>query len=299
MEYRSLENESPARIHECFRESFSDYIIKIELPFEKFRRHIQRYGVDFRYSIGLYDGSDLVGFILNGIGPWKGLPTVYDAGTGIIKEYRGKKYSKIMFKTLVDEILEERFAQYLLEVIQSNSPALNLYKNQGFVIQRELSCFKISRDSLHSHTKLQERWSSDRKNDESGQNIEIRRITSPQWPVLKKFWSFQPSWQNSIRSVERTGDFMIIGAYRDKRILGYAVFDPHHGNIIQISVDYESRSKGIGTSLVKKIAQETVGCPNLRVLNVEKKERDTMEFYTSLGFENDVDQYEMLLDLRK
>ncbi len=276
-----------------------------------------------------------------------------------------------MFKTLVDEILGDRFTQYLLEVIQTNSPALTLYKKQGFVIQRELSCFKISREALISLGKLQDnsedRWQGSRKdrsiesgfedrkdrsnesgyedrkdssnesgfegrkdrsdgsefehrsesrkvpeierrkdvgNDkkevtEKGLEIEIRRIRNPHWNVLRKFWSFQPSWQNSIRSVERMGGFTIIGAYQNDQIIGYAVFDPLHGNIVQIAVDYESRGRGIGTSLMNHIIKETDGCPGLRVLNVEKTERDTMEFFTNLGFENDVDQFEMILDLRK
>jgi len=58
MEYRSLENESLEKIHHCFNEAFSDYIVKVQLPFEKFHKITMRNGVDLKYSIGLYDGND-------------------------------------------------------------------------------------------------------------------------------------------------------------------------------------------------------------------------------------------------
>lgn len=284
MECRSLESESFERIHHCFSEAFSDYIVRIQLPFEKFQKTMIRNGVDLEFSVGLYDGNTLVGFILNGVGTWNNLPTVYDSGTGIIKEYRGKKYSKEMFRVLKQKI-EKKFSQYLLEVIQTNTPAYTLYSNQGFEVERELLCFRVSKENVDT-----------KKTD---LDLHFKKMSSPNWDLLKTFWNSRPSWQNSIQAVERVStDFEKIGAYVGNTCVGYGIFHPQSGEIVHIAVRKDLRRKGIGSMLLHKISVETQGA-QVRILNIDKGDQETVDFFKSNKFINDVNQYEMILDLHK
>jgi ribosomal protein S18 acetylase RimI-like enzyme len=284
MEYKSLTHESLREIYQCFNEAFSDYFVKIQLPLEKFQRMMVRNGVDLRFSIGLYDGDTLVGFILNGTGIWNNFPTVYDSGTGIIREYRGKKYSKKMFTFLKRTLLENNFSQYILEVIQTNIPAYTLYSSEGFKIERELLCFKgIGKDVIHK----------------PGLPLQFRKMSSLNWNVLQPFWDSTPSWQNSIHAVERiSSQLEKIGVFIDNTCIGYGIFDPQSGEIIHIAVKKDMRRKGIGSALLHEISVESKGdC--LRIVNVDKRDQETVAFFKGKKFINDVSQYEMTLNLKQ
>ncbi|MBU7016007.1 MAG: GNAT family N-acetyltransferase [Theionarchaea archaeon] len=285
MIYKSLETESFEQIHHCFNEAFSDYIIRMELPFEKFHRNMVRNGVDLRFSMGLYDGDRLVGFILNGVGAWHGNLAVYDSGTGIIKEYRGKKYSKEMLRVLMEKLLENDFSQYLLEVIQTNKPAFTLYSNQGFTIKRELMCFRMDKEDLPVVA-------------EPDLDFHCRKMDFLDWNILKGFWNSIPSWQNSIDAVERVSDqFKNIGVFSGSTCIGYGIFDPESGEIVHSAVRNDMRKRGVGSLLLHKISEETKG-PHLRIINVDKNDEETVEFLQHNNFVNDVNQYEMILNLK-
>ena len=284
MEYRSLENEAPEAIHRCFRESFADYVVKVELPFEKYLRHIIRYGVELKYSVGSFHDDELVGFILNGVGWWKGRRTVYDAGTGLVKEHRGKGHSKKMFQALRQDIFTEDLSQYLLEVIQGNTPAHSLYAGLGFVEERELSCFKLEKEKLT------------KKEAAPALGLNFEPLPELDWEMLTGFWNFDPSWQNAIPAVERLSPYLKkLGAFVEGECVGYGIFDPLYGDIPQLAVKQKFRRKGIGSALLQMVAEGITEAPQLRVINVEKTDQETMEFFKAKNFENDVDQYEILL----
>lgn len=286
MEYRSLENESLKTIHQCFNEAFSDYLVPMHLSFEQFQRTLIRNGVHQKFSLGLYHKNNLVGFILNGVGAWNNCSTVYDSGTGILKEYRGKKHSKKMFAVLKQNLLQHGFSQYLLEVIQTNTPALTLYCNQGFKIERELLCFTIEKETLPKVT--------------SDFTLHFRKMPALPWDVVTAFWNAPPSWQNSIHAVQRCANqFERIGVYKDKdsTCVGYGIFDPQSGEIVQTAVRKDVRKKGIGSALLNRISAETEGT-HLRIINVDKRDDETIKFLKGNGFINFVNQYEMILYLK-
>lgn len=280
MEYKSLESESLETIYTCFMEAFSDYTVDMKLSFDKFLGMITRNNVNLNYSIGLYYKDALIGFILNGVGIWDSVLTVYDSGTGIIKEFRGKNYSTKMFQN-VTEYIQKDFQQYLLEVIQTNTPALTLYKNQGFKIQRELACFYVDKTKI---------------NTKSNPDVTVNPL-SLEWDALKLFWNFRPSWQNSIPAVERMSQyFKALGAFIHKICVGYVLFDPVSGEIIHIAVKKNMRRKSIGSHLLSVISDKTKS-KTLRIVNVDKNDQGTMHFFKDNNFINDVNQYEMILSL--
>ena len=64
---------------------------------------------------------------------------------------------------------------------------------------------------------------------------------------------FNPSWQNSFESVERTPeDFIVFGAYLNASLTGYCIFEPNSGDITQLAVDKQHRREGVGSLLLKE-----------------------------------------------
>jgi ribosomal protein S18 acetylase RimI-like enzyme len=285
MEYKVLESESWETIHDSFDKAFSDYTVEMHVPFEKFQMIMLRNGVDLRYSMGLYDGEKLVGFIVNGTGVWNGLHTVYDSGTGILREYRGKKYSTALFSRLKDLLSETDFSQYLLEVIQTNIPAYNLYIHEGFTMTRELQCFKAEKEGMCLDVK-------------STCNVQFKTLSVMDWDVVTTFWNASPSWQNSVQAIDRVSShFEKVAVYADDTLVGYGVFGRESGELVHIAVRKDYRRKGIGTALVKEISARTQS-EGLRIVNVDHDDRETTDFLRNRGFENDVNQYEMVLQLK-
>lgn len=175
--------------------------------------------------------------------------------------------------------------QYLLEVIQSNTSAFQLYKKQGFKILREFECFHLDKNKY---------------NPIKTYKVEhINMINSKDWRELKEFWDFQPSWQNSIDSINAVSDAFIYSIVRlNDSIVGYGVIDKKTGDIPQIAVNKNYRYKGIASSIITDLIKNTDSY-NINVINVDGESKSMMNLLLKLGFKYGVSQYEMILKLKK
>ena len=281
--YETLENTNIEILHEAFLSAFSDYQVKIDLPFWKFQQMLQRRGYVSEISIGAFKNQVLVGFVLNGFRNWNGKLTVYDTGTGVIGEYRKQGITSNMLLNIRELLKEKEAEQYLLEVIQSNTSAIQLYKKQGFEIIRHLACFQLDKNKYNPMTTCKVEH--------------IDKIDATNWKDLIDFWDFTPSWQNSIDSINATPDTFIYSIVRfDDIIVGYGIIDKKTGDIPQIAVNKHYRHKGIARSIVTDLLKNTESY-KVGVLNVDDQSKSTKDFLLELGFEYVVGQYEMILKL--
>src|SRR5947209_4278771 len=92
-----LDEEHFAALYATFTEAFSDYVYPFALTETQFRNHLRLNGVDLARTAGYFLDTQLVGFTLNGFGQWDGVPTVYDAGSGVIPSYRRRHICESMF----------------------------------------------------------------------------------------------------------------------------------------------------------------------------------------------------------
>ena len=287
--FRSLSEEDFGHLHQTLLEAFSDYIVPMQPEIDALKRLYLMEGVELDCSFGAFDNDKMVGFTINGTGEWKGKLTAYDAGTGIIPAYRRKGISRRMFEHIIPFLRERQIRQYLLEVVVGNKPAFELYKSLGFQIEREFAIFRrdkvfISEDSRQPHP----------------QNIRIKEIENPDWNFLQSFWTYQPSWQNSIDSMKRgsrepTINNKILGVFLDNKIVGYGIVFPKSGNVPQFVIAENQRRRGFATALVNALQKQAETA--LKVNNVDKKARDTITFLKANGFSLLTRQYEMLLKL--
>jgi ribosomal protein S18 acetylase RimI-like enzyme len=280
LDYKTLNKTSIETLHEAFRNAFSDYQVEMNLSIETFKQMLQRRGYAPEISIGAFENDRLVGFVLNGLRSFNGKTTVYDIGTGVIIDYRRQGVTSNMLLNVKEILREKQIEQYLLEVIQSNASAIQLYKKEGFKIQRNFSCFKL-----------------DKKSFVPLKNHKVEHTDQMAWEQLREFWDFEPSWQNSIDSILAVSEeFLYAIVHYDNTIAGYGIINKKTGDIPQIAVNKNDRGKGIGRSIVTDLIVHTES-HKISVLNVDDESKCTKDFLIRLGFEPIVSQYEMLLNI--
>jgi len=284
--YRVLTDADFPRLYHATLAAFSGYAVPYQPTQDALRRMFLINGVDLALSVGAFDGGEMVGFTINGVGDWDGKPTVYDSGTGIVPEYRGQKISPKMFDFILPVLRENKIKQYLLEVVTENEPALRLYQNLDFEITRRFSVFKRTEAVFVAANPTED--------------IEIKEIETLDWQLLESFWTYHPSWQNSTDSIKRSfSDKAIIktflGLYLRETLVGYAVVFHNSGNIPQIAVAEEHRGKNFGCALLNALQKRTE--KPLFVTNVDARAEKTAAFFRASGFSLLTTQYEMLLKL--
>lgn len=278
--FQILNNISNETLHKVFLDAFSDYQVKIDLPFWKFQQMLQRRGYHSEISIGAFEEERLIGFVLNGLRNWNGKATAYDLGTGVVAEFRRQGITSDMLLHIKKQLQVNQVEQYLLEVIKSNQSAVQLYQKQGFEIQREFSCFQLDKDKFISKT-----------------SCKVERIKRIDLEQLKEFWDFKPSWQNSIASIGTMPDAFIYYIVRFENIIvGYGIIDKKTGDIPQIAVNKNYRGNGIASSIMTEIVKNSES-QKISVLNVETQLKPIEDFLVKSGFTYQVGQYEMLLKL--
>ncbi|WP_042476373.1 GNAT family N-acetyltransferase [Bacillus ndiopicus] len=273
--YKILENIAMEILHQAFVEAFSDYAVKMDLPLERFQQMLQRRGFTPELSLGAFDGEKLVGFVFNGFREWDGKLTVYDLGTGVVPEYRRQGITNEMLKRITKMVKEKQAQQYLLEVLQANVSATELYKKQGFKVVRELECYQISASDFVPAT-----------------TCIVEQIEPQQF---SDFMDFTPSWQNSNDSIRAVSEsFSYVGVRMNDVIVGYGIIDKKTGDIPQIAVHQKYRGQGIATSIISELIKHTES-EKVSLLNVDSQCESLKRFLVARGFTRFVDQYEMIL----
>lgn len=293
--YKSLEDINETEILETHNSAFSDYQVQMNWTLQQFQNINKQRGVRYDLSIGAFDDDKLVGFIINGAGDWNNKPTVYDCGTGIIKDYQHKGIGTEILLRLYKLLRDAGITQYLLEVIKTNENAYQLYSKQGFEITREFNC--AIAQIVEIKEKIEER-KEDLQVINDDKNFEINEITDinqPNWDIYKTFWDKTPSWQNSIESIERNRDVLtILGVYHKKTPVGYAAFDARSGGIAQFAIHPEYRRRKFGMALINRIIESCPTATRLTIINIDKNLSSFIGFYESLGLKIFVEQYEMM-----
>lgn len=278
---RFLSEDYFPELYETFTEAFSDYVISFALTETQFRNHIILNAVDLERTVGCFDNEKLVGFSLNGFGIWEGRQTVYDAGTGVVPDYRRQGLSEAMFDMMLPDFKENGTEQFLLEVVMTNTRAINLYKKLDFYPVRKLALLQCDK-------KLNIRF-------ESPQHIVIREIVDPDWDLLTSFWDGKPSWQNSVDAMKRSSKMKrLIGAFEHGECVGYIVYSSKFGRVAQLSVSHDHRCRGIGTALMLKMQAEMADGFSMQIINIDKSLTNAMNFFLNRGFYERLSQHEMV-----
>lgn len=277
MEIKSLEKTDFETLFVAFSKAFADY--DIQLNADELKTMWKRRGFNPKLSFAAFEGNDIVAFTLNGIGNFNGQKMAYDTGTGTLKEYRGKGLATKIFEHSIPYLKKANINHYLLEVLQHNSKAVSVYQKMGFEVTRELNYFF---------------WTNNEIKNEIKSTCSVERIDIENHLFVSDFWDFYPTWQNSFESINRAKeDFVSFGAFVEKKLVGYCVFEPNSGDVTQIAVDKSYRRKGIGTILLNETSKLNK-LPQTKLLNTETSCTSIVDFLKSKNIEITGKQFEMI-----
>ncbi|WP_242499303.1 GNAT family N-acetyltransferase [Flavobacterium sp. 140616W15] len=113
------------------------------------------------------------------------------------------------------------------------------------------------------------------------------------WDTFTSFWTIEPTWQNTVKSLDNSKERCgILEAYIENEPVGYLVYNRMSRRILQIAVAVKHRRNGVGAQLVNKML-ETIDSTEVSMNNIEENSIETNAFLKNLGLVNRVSQYEM------
>ncbi len=277
-EIRSLRDIEPEKVIDAFEEAFSDYAVSFDR--REIKAMLVRRGFCRDLSFAAFDGDRIAAFTLNGIGVYDGDKTAYDCATGTIASYRGRGLAAAIFRHSLPELRRAGVSRYLLEVLQTNTPAIAVYRKNGFGICAEYDCYNQSISALNLDRPYPE-------------EIGIRPAGIGEVEKMADAADFMPSWQNSLESVSRGIEGLLVkGAYAGERCVGCCVADPLTGDITQIAVDSGWRRRGIGSALMKAVSED-MKSDRVKVLNIDTQCRSMSGFLKAINMAEGLKQFAM------
>ena len=263
-------------------EAFADYQMDASGTTEE--RLLLRMGknaVDFDASVGAYDEDRLVGFTMIGIDDWGGERVAYDAGTGIVPEFRKQGLAKAMFDHALPGLRERGITRFVLEVLQENEPAIKAYTKSGFEISRELRSYAGDLAQIREQAPTLD-WA-------------IRNASLQEIEPLESEADWTPSFENRLSIPHQTEDFVVhYGAFDGDRCVGAIGYIPSLHWVQMLVVAASHRRRGIGTALLHHLAGTLPEeAKRLPIINVDRSDEGMEAFFDSLGFAHLIDQFEM------
>lgn len=280
MKIKNLEGITTEELVDVFNLSFSDYIVPFQLTLEQLKSKIEAEDVKLDLSLGVFDSDRIVAFMLHGLRIDDSGSTVYNAGTGVIPDYRGKGLVGKMYEELLPQLKALDVKKMTLEVIQENKPAVRAYEKMGYAVSRKLDCFSGKLDVLKYN-----------KEAVVQQTFELK------WNEFVPSWEIQPTWQNAVHTLENIKELCHIAvAYKDHVQVGYVIFNAVSGKVHQFAVSPDYRGMGIGSSLFSYV-NETVKGHDVYVYNVDDSSASAACFLKKIGLSKKVVQFEMIREV--
>lgn len=275
MEFITLEAISPSSMVAAFNKAFSDYAINFSYTDESFKRKIISENIIPEYSVGAFADGELVAFILHGLDEIDGQKRVFNAGTGVIPEYRGQRIVQRLYEYMLPILKNKGYRHHQLEVLAGNDKAEKIYANVGFEHYRRL----LSYSGVVEH---------------SGNNdIELKEVPSLDWNLAKTFCDIEPTWQNGFPVIQRTIDnHKIVAAYKEGNLVGFAAYDAISHRIRQFGVKKEERGNGIGKSLFAYVSNKT---GQVSFTNYDVNDTNAVAFFNALRLKPGYELIEMRL----
>ncbi len=272
MKIQSLKDTPFEVILQCFFDAFADYFVDVRMPAAFWQNRWKADRVDFNHSYGIFDNSKLIGFILNGIGYRDGKKMAFNAGTGVIPEYRGQRLVKKMYENFLPDLKNIGVESCALEVITENEKAIKAYQSVGMQITRHYICFN-----------------GPFQIGDFSQKVTVKKVETPSWDNYADLQREGYSWGNSRASVELYDSFDAYEMWSEGQLSGYFLIDPKKSTLAQFEVinnDWETW----GMSLFHKVGEI---CSTIKINNQDNKNQARIRFLKQINLPVTIEQFEM------
>jgi len=192
----------------AFTAGFSDYIVPIDTSREKFIAHIHYNDIDLARSFAAIDDGNTVGLTLSAI---RG-KMAWIGGMAVIPEHRGEGISKQLIEKQLQDLKEAGIEVVLLEVIDGNDKARELYIKTGFRDVRKLHCLAAESIVRPKDAGL----------------LDSHDIQLVDWKDIRPIYDNDACWQFEPSSLEKMSGLLCF-----KNENGYGVFT-HNGQTLGI-----------------------------------------------------------------
>lgn len=280
---KTLEPELLTDMYLTFLDSFSDYQIPFKLNKKQFvDKFVKKLQIDFDYSVGVWDEKQgMVAFIFTSISTYQTKITAYNGGTGVRPSARGHGLVRKMYDFLIPLLKKKGVQQCVLEVLVQNEQALRAYESVGFTKSNHFKCYKLEKPDLR-FAKLS--------------NVSFAVRSTPQTALYTTFIDDSASFLDTLIFNDDLDRVKVIEAYDKNKCIGYLIYQPGFSRINHLAVSPIYRRSGVATGLVNElILQEEV--EHITVLNVAEDSQTLNAFFKKMGFENQLNQFEMKLPL--
>ncbi|HWO22047.1 MAG TPA: GNAT family N-acetyltransferase [Kofleriaceae bacterium] len=265
LEIRSLTGVGWEALAAAFNAAFSDYVVPMSITADGLAAMQRRRGYAPDASFGAFDGDRLAGFVLTCLEGDR----AYNSGTGVAPPYRRGGLAR----RLVDAVIERvPAASYVLEVIETNAPAVALYRAAGFRERRKLQVWTYAHGDRPPAP-------------------EIPALAAPDLPAIAADADTELPWQNSLASLSRaTEPFVALGDAR-----GAAIVFPASADLPLLCVARGERRRGLGARLLAAAAARATR--PLRTM-VDDADAGIAAFLEAAGATRLVRQLELVRELR-
>lgn len=266
-------------LRNCFNSAFKNYYKPVQLSKEQFAEKLITEAIDLKLSFGIFDGDELVGFILNGIDINGNQKIAYNAASGILPEYRGYKLSYQLYEHSIQQLKGSGVTKIVLEVIEQNIPAIKIYQHFGFLTMRKLN-------SYTGKQVLREL-----------EPIEIETLPVPDWELIKKNCEWKPSWQYSTNCIKRAqSNYTLQVACSNSQPVAYCISNFGTGTVAHFGCSAAEYKEKYLSALFKQVN----GISNNQytsVINVDTNALYANTFLLSIGLNRFITSCEMELVL--
>lgn len=279
MEINTLKGIQIKDIVNVFNESFSDYFIPFQLSIEQLKSKMLADKVNLDVSVGVFENGNLIAFILHGYDTVNNEKVIYNGGTGVVPKRRGLGLTKQMYNFILPVLKKKGINRLLLEVITENKQAIKSYEKSGYIVERELLCYKgeINISNIDY-------------------TLDTHKLHDYNWNLMQSFWDISPTWQNSNIVLNEFKDTNIsLGAYFKNQLVGYIIYNPNSKRLQQIAISKKFRRRKIASTLIFKLIEEYGD--SFSILNVDKSSKAVNLFFQKIGFIKNLEQLEMGLKL--
>ena len=147
---RTLVPDDIERIREALNDSFSKYFVQLDFREGTLEKMIDSFDIQYSCSTAMFEGNKITGIVLSGM---RG-NTAHIGPMGIIQSKQGMGLGKILMESTLKLLEKNGATKVILEVIAQNHPARRLYEKCGFKKTRILHCYHAPKKNIIKKIKL-------------------------------------------------------------------------------------------------------------------------------------------------
>jgi ribosomal protein S18 acetylase RimI-like enzyme len=217
---------------------YTDYYVKIWMDREQVSEMCLEEDVDLSASLVALDGDTPVGIALLSVREQQG----WISSVGVLRAWRRRGIAYRIMRQLLQTARLKKLWSVRLEVLQQNTPAIGLYKDLGFVWERDLLVLTLEPAAV------------------SALSSSIQRVQpiAPQ-TALEAYSALHDTrapWQRDLATLRRRTAALAGMGYYDGRLAGYVLYQIQSTNcaILDLAVDPDHpRRHEIADALLKAV----------------------------------------------